>query len=169
MKFKSFEQFVTEMDRSEEIEKDIKDTGAPVPMDVEDTEAEADEVQTNEAEETEETAEGETKEEEAEEEAAQLVSEILESCYQAVVKEAMAYENDAHDDHTAESYMAENAALVAGLAGKALKQCKEAYGMEAYESALNTIKEAFSNKIDSIKLQEAGQDPEEGEGEPEAE
>ncbi len=63
---------------------------------------------------------------------------------------------------------AENAALVAGLAGKALKQCKEAYGMEAYESALNTIKEAFSNKIDSIKLQEAGQDPEE-DGEPEAE
>ena len=167
MKFKSFEQFVTEMDRSEEIEKDIKDTGAPVPMDVEDTEAEADEVQTNEAEESPEA--GETAEEETkEEEVKKLVSEILESCYQDVVKEAMEWENDAHDDHTAESYMAENAALVAGLAANALKECKEAYGMEAYESALNTIKEAFSNKIDSIKLQEAGQEPDE-DGEPEAE
>ena len=165
MKFKSFEQFVSEMDRSEEIEKDIKDTGTPVPMDIEDTEAEADEVQTNESEEGDAPEPGKMDGEEVK----KLVSEMLESCYQDVVKEAMEWENDAHDDHTAESYMAENAALVAGLAGKALKECKEAYGMEAYEAALNTIKESFSNKIDSIKLQESGHDPEEGEEEPEAE
>jgi hypothetical protein len=155
MRYKSFDQFVAEMDRSEEVEKEIVDLGTPDKKDIEETEAEADKVQTNEAE---EKSEGEeTKEEEVEE----MVSEILEKCYEKVVKEAKAWETDAHDDHTIETYMSENAALVAGLAAKAIKECKEEFGIEAYEAALNMVKEAFSKKIEEIKLAESGHAAEE--------
>jgi hypothetical protein len=155
MRYKSFDQFVAEMDRSEEVEKEVVDLGTPDKKDIEETEAEADKVQTNEAE---EKSEGEeTKEEEVEE----MVSEILEKCYEKVVKEAKAWETDAHDDHTIETYMSENAALVAGLAAKAIKECKEEFGIEAYEAALNMVKEAFSKKIEEIKLAESGHAAEE--------
>ena len=87
------------------------------------------------------------------------VSQILEKCYESVVVEAKAWETDAHDDHTIEAYMCENAALVAGLAAKACKDCKEEYGEEAYEAALNMIKEAFSNKIEEIKITMNGETP----------
>lgn len=157
MRYKSFDQFVAEMDRSEEVEKEIVDLGEPDPKDVEETEAEADKVQTNEAEEAEKTEESD----EAEEEAEEAVSEILEKCYEKVVKEAKAWETDAHDDHTVETYMCENVALVAGLSAKCLKDCKEEFGIEAYEAALNMVKEAFSKKIEEIKLAESGHAAEE--------
>jgi hypothetical protein len=152
MRYKSFDQFVSEMDRSEEIEKEIQDVSTPEQSDVEDTETEADKVQTNEAEEA-------PAEETKEEEKAEEVSQILEKCYESVVVEAKAWETDAHDDHTIEAYMCENAALVAGLAAKACKDCKEEYGEEAYEAALNMIKEAFSNKIEEIKITMNGETP----------
>jgi len=155
MRYKSFDQFVSEMDRSEEVEKEITDLGTPDKKDIEETEAEADKVQTNEAEEKPEGEEA--KEEEIEE----MVSEILEKCYEKVVKEAKAWETDAHDDHTIETYMCENAALVAGLSAKAIKDCKEEFGLEAYEAALNMVKEAFSKKIEEIKLAESGHAAEE--------
>lgn len=157
MRYKSFDQFVAEMDRSEEVEKEIVDLGEPDPKDIEETEAEADKVQTNEAEETEKSEEAEEKAEEVEE----AVSEILEKCYEKVIKEAKAWETDAHDDHTVETYMCENAALVAGLSAKCLKDCKEEFGIEAYEAALNMVKEAFSKKIEEIKLAESGHAAEE--------
>jgi hypothetical protein len=160
MRYKSFDQFVSEMDRSEEVEKEIVDLGTPDKKDIEETEAEADKVQTNEAEEKpegEEAKEEETKEEKIEE----MVSEMLEKCYEKVVKEAKAWETDAHDDHTIESYMCENAALIAGLSAKAIKECKEEFGVEAYEAALNMVKEAFSKKIEEIKLAESGHAAEE--------
>lgn len=155
MRYKSFDQFVSEMDRSEEIEKDVQDVSEPEQKDVEDTEVEADKVQTNEAEEVpaEEVPTEETKEEVEE------VSKQLEKCYESVVAEAKTWETDAHDDHTIESYMCENVALVAGLAAKACKECKEEYGEEAYEAALNMIKEAFSNKIEEIKVELNGETP----------
>lgn len=155
MRYKSFDQFVSEMDRSEEIEKDVQAISEPEQKDVEDTEVEADKVQTNEAEETPAVEAEETKEEEK----AEKVSQVLEKCYESVVAEAKAWETDAHDDHTIESYMCENAALVAGLAAKACKDCKEEYGEEAYEAALNMIKEAFSNKIEEIKITMNGETP----------
>ena len=155
MRYKSFDQFVSEMDRSEEIEKDVQAVSKPEQKDVEDTEVEADKVQTNESEEAPATETEETKEEEKVEE----VSQILAKCYESVVTEAKAWETDAHDDHTIEAYMCENAALVAGLAAKACKDCKEEYGEEAYEAALNMIKEAFSNKIEEIKVELNGEAP----------
>ena len=166
MRYKSFDQFVAEMDRSEEVEKEVVDLGTPDKKDIEETEAEADKVQTNEAEEKPESEEtpadeaGETKKEQAEE-VEEMVSEILEKCYEKVVKEAKAWETDAHDDHTIENYMCENAALVAGLSAKAIKDCKEEFGVEAYEAALNMVKEAFSKKIEEIKLAESGHAAEE--------
>jgi hypothetical protein len=159
MRYKSFDQFVSEMDRSEEVEKEIVDLGTPDKKDIEETEVEADKVQTNEAEEKPEGEEA--KEEEIEE----MVSEMLEKCYEKVVKEAKAWETDAHDDHTIESYMCENAALIAGLSAKAIKECKEEFGVEAYEAALNMVKEAFSKKIEEVKLAEGGYGAEEAEGE----
>ena len=155
MRYKSFDQFVSEMERSEEIEKEIQNLSEPEQKDVEETEAEADKVQTNEAEETPAPEAEETKEEEKAEE----VSKQLERCYESVIAEAKTWETDAHDDHTIESYMCENAALVAGLAAKACKDCKEEYGEEAYEAALNMIKEAFSNKIEEIKVELNGEAP----------
>jgi hypothetical protein len=150
MKYKSYEQFLSEMDRSEEIEKDTVDMGKPE----EHEEEEAETVQANESEDT------------NTEEVEEMVSEILEKCYEKVVKEAKKWESDAHDDHTIESYMCENAALVAGLAAKSLKVCKEQFGIEAYESALNMISEAFVNKIEEVKLSDAGKNPEYGDDEP---
>jgi hypothetical protein len=57
--------------------------------------------------------------------------------------------------------MCENVALVAGLSAKAIKDCKEEFGVEAYEAALNMVKEAFSKKIEEIKLAESGHAAEE--------
>ena len=176
-KLKSFEQFVAEMDKSEEIENNEVEVATPDTKEVEETEEEAEEVQASEESEVEEVeeaeeaglpaeelkdetveidsdveepenvekdlelegegdAEGEeiTEEaevsEEAEEEAEEVnaeesnptVAEMLKNCYEMVKNEAKVWEEDAHDDHTVESYMKENAALVAALAANTLKK-----------------------------------------------
>ncbi len=157
MRYKSFDQFVSEMDRAEEIEKEVVDLGSPEKHD----EEEADKVQANESEEK------PSAEEKAEEVVEKAVSEILSDCYEKVTLEAKAWESDAHDDHTIESYMCENASLVASLAAKSLKECKEEFGLEAYEAALNMISEAFDKKIQEVKLAESGKSPEDS-GEPQA-
>lgn len=149
-RYKSFDQFISEMDRAEEIENKVVNLGAPEEHD----EEEADKVQANESEEKTEVTE-------------KAVSEILSDCYEKVTKEAKTWESDAHDEHTVESYMMENASLVAGLAAKSLKDCKEEFGLEAYEAALNMISEAFDKKIQEIKLAESGHSPESSD-EPEA-
>lgn len=156
MRYKSFDQFISEMDRAEEIEKEVVNLGTPEEHD----EDEAEKVQANESEEKQAEAEKAEVVEKA-------VSEILSECYEMVTKEAKAWESDAHDEHTIESYMCENAALVAGLAAKSLKECKEEFGLEAYEAALNMISEAFDKKIQEVKLAESGQSPESSD-EPEA-
>lgn len=72
--------------------------------------------------------------------------------YQEVLKtEAEAYETDDYDEHTAESYMKENAALAAAIATKALEEMKESdeeYTKEAYEATCNTMKESYAKKIE---------------------
>lgn len=182
-KLKSFEQFVSEMDRSEEIEKDIAEVGAPEEKDVEEVEADAEEVQEEETEEAEEQVEEseeseeeveeseeseeeaveeseeseeevEESEEEAEEEVAETksVAEMLTELYEGSCKnEAKAYEEDAHDEHTIESYMKENAALCAALAAKSLKEMKEDYAVEAYEAACNEMIESYTKKMNEMK------------------
>ena len=79
------------------------------------------------------------------------VSEMLETCYSKVKEEAKVWESDAHDDHTIETYMIENAALVASLSANTLKEMKEESASEAYEACLNQMVEAYTKKINEMK------------------
>jgi hypothetical protein len=141
-KVKTLEQYISEMSRAEEIEKEINDMGTPVGKDVEDVEDEADEVQANESEEY-----------NTDDESGDIisVSEMLETCYSKVKEEAKVWESDAHDDHTIETYMIENAALVASLAANTLKEMKEDSESEAHEACLNQMIEAYTKKINEMK------------------
>lgn len=156
-KLKSFEQFVSEMDRSEEIEMDGVEMGTPDEMGPEEAEEKAEEVQ-----ESEEEAEESDESEEAEEnEAPKSLAEMLSEMYESTCKEeAKAYEEDAHDEHTIESYMKENAALVAGLAAKTLKEMKEEYAVEAFEAACNEMVEAYTKKMNEMKEMDSAADAE---------
>ena len=202
-KLKSFEQFVSEMDRSEEIEKEVEATGTPDNMDAEEAEAEAEEVQEveeadeaglpaeeledetkevdndveepenvekdleldgeGEAEGEEITEEAEVSEEEEEvnaEESTPTVAEMLKEAYEACKNEAKVWEEDAHDDHTVESYMKENAALVAALAANTLKEMKDEFSVEAYEAACNEMIEAYTKKVNEMKESNSSADAE---------
>jgi len=91
-----------------------------------------------------------TKEEKVEE----TVSSMLEKVYESCKNEAKVYEDDAHDSHTIESYMSENAALIATLAVGALKEMKEEYSTEAFEAACNKMVESYTTKITELKESE---------------
>ena len=108
-----------------------------------------------EAEELEDELEGEGDaegEEISESEESKLFSDVLTELYEGSCKnEAKAYEEDAHDEHTIESYMKENAALVAALAAKSLKEMKEGCTIEAYEAACNEMIESYSKKMNEMK------------------
>ena len=91
-----------------------------------------------------------TEEVEEEEEAAK-VSDLLQEVYESCKNEAKVWADDAHDEHTVETYMKENAALVGGLAAKTLKEMKEDYSVEAYEAACNEMIEAYSKKVNEMK------------------
>ena len=104
-----------------------------------------------ESEETEEVAEEETEEVAEEEEEVRLVSDMLKEVYESCKNEAKAWEDDAHDEHTVETYMKENAALVGALAAQSLKEMKEEYSVEAYEAACNEMIEAYSKKVNEMK------------------
>jgi hypothetical protein len=87
-----------------------------------------------------------------------LVSEMLQDVYESCKNEAKAYEEDAHDDHTIESYMVENAALIATLAAKSLNEMKEEYSKEAYEAACNSMVESYTKKMDEMKESNSPED-----------
>ena len=237
-KLKSFEQFLSERDRTEDIQQDVINTSTPDVKGAEEAEEEAEEVQgteeiteaknankdskkiiklvnknieagsdkddalmdvlldggyfdetsdeyiefvasidsklvdpvdtfesketEEEIEEVEEEAEEEIEEveEEAEEEAeeAKQVSEMLQEVYEACKNEAKVYEDDAHDDHTVESYMIENAALIAALAAKSLTEMKEEYSTEAFEAACNGMIESYTKKMNEMKETESSED-----------
>ncbi len=145
-KIKTFETFVTEMDRTEEIQDTVIKAGEPEEKDVEETEEEAEEVQEAEGV----TAIG------IQEPNSKLASKVpvygmLEKCYEAVIDEAKEWAEDAHDDHTIETYMAENAALVAKLAVNTLTEMKGDMETEAFEACLNRMSEAYAKKINEMK------------------
>ena len=119
------------------------------------TEEEIEEVEEEAEEEVEEEVEEEA-EEEAEE--AKQVSEMLQEVYEACKNEAKVYEDDAHDDHTVESYMIENAALIAALAAKSLTEMKEEYSTEAYEAVCNGMIESYTKKMNEMKETESAED-----------
>ena len=115
------------------------------------TEAEEAEVSEEEAEETEEVNA---------EESNPTVSEMLKEVYEMVKNEAKVWEEDAHDEHTVESYMKENAALVAALSANTLKEMKEEFSVEAYEAACNEMIEAYTKKINEMKEADSVSDAE---------
>lgn len=154
---------------AEELEDETKDVTEPKEFDGE----EVDETPNDDSEELEDELEGEgdaegdeiSESEEAEEvnenpAAAIAVASMLKEVYEACKKEAKAYEEDAHDEHTIESYMKENAALVGALAATALKEMKEEYTTEAYEAACNEMIEAYSKKVNELKEMDHSADAE---------
>lgn len=144
---KRFEEFVSEMDRAEEIEADVVTKGTPEIKSEEEAEEEAEEVQG--IDEAGEAIIGDDAKKIKEE--TKPVADLLKECYEAVIKEAKAWEEDAHDEHTVETYMAENASLVAGMAANCVKEMKENMESEAYEACLNKMSEAFTKKINESK------------------
>ena len=142
----SFEQYVQEADRSEEIEKDIVDLGEP--EDLEDEKEE--EVPVAEEEHSEEESEEES------EEVVKTVSEMLKEVYEAAYNEACAYEKDDYTEHTVESYLNEVAAMNAGMMFEVYEKShgsvKESdITLEMYEAIGEGMKEAYSKKIDEMK------------------
>jgi len=90
------------------------------------------------------------------------VADKLNECYEKIVYEAKEWANDVHDDNTEESYMKENAALVAALAAKALKETKE-HTPEQYEASINVMKDAFSKKLNEVlEMEKEGEESELG-------
>jgi hypothetical protein len=144
---KKFEEFVSEMDRAEEIEQDVVDKGTPEIKSEEEAEEEAEEVQG--IDEAGEAIIGDEAKKIKEE--TKPVADMLKACYEAVIKEAKSWEEDAHDEHTVETYMAENASLVAGMAANCVKEMKEDMASEAYEAVLNKMSEAYAKKINESK------------------
>ena len=86
------------------------------------------------------------------------VAEMLKEVYESCKSEAKVWEEDAHDDHTAESYMKENAALVATLSSASLKEMKEDYTTEAFEAACNEKIESYTKKMNEMKETESAED-----------
>jgi len=84
------------------------------------------------------------------------VADKLNECYTEAIEEAKEWADDVHDNHTVVSYMEENAALVAALAVKALKECKD-HTPEQLEGALNTLKDSYSKKIEEMKEMEGAE------------
>jgi len=153
---KKFEEFVLEIDRTEEIEATVVTKGTPKTKSEEETEEETEEVQG--LDEAGEAIIGDDAEKIKDE--TKPVSEMLKDCYEAVITEAKAWNEDAHDEHTIEMYMAENASLVAGMAVDCVKEMKEDMASEAYEACLNKMSEAFTKKINESKEASAATDAE---------
>ena len=109
-----------------------------------------------EAEEDDDNSEEEADESEEEEITEKAVAELMKECYESAVKEAVAYDGDDYPDHTLESYLKENAALIAALATKTLESAHaelrdDELTIETYEAVLNSMKDAYSKKIDEMK------------------
>ena len=73
-----------------------------------------------------------------------------------MIKEACAYDGDDYPDHTLESYLKENAALVAALTAESMEQAHaeikdDDMTIETYEAMLNTVKESYNKKIEELK------------------
>ena len=140
-------------DETEVVDNDVEaaeDKSKELEAELEDTVDGAGDEEISEAEEAEEVKSEEVEEVEEEEEA-QAVSDMLSEVYEACKNEAKAWADDAHDEHTVETYMKENAALVGALAAKSLKEMKEDYSVEAYEAACNEMIEAYSKKVNEMK------------------
>ena len=164
-KILSFEEYaanknLANTDKLAEDEIEIKVDGEyEIEVEKEDEDEKEAEAETEETEETEEETEEVEEVEEAEEEKEEvekIVSEIMTEAYESVVKEACQYHGDDYPDHTLESYLKENAALVATLTAQSAEDAHVdihdgGFTKEAYEACLNDIKESYNKKIEELK------------------
>ena len=145
---KSFEEYVSDIDKAKQIEYKNSYELNSVEREVEDVKDDAESKQVSEAGE----APTETEKAETPESAPKKdVSDLLKECYEILKEEAKAWQDDAHDEHTIESYMVENAALVARLAVETLDDMKSDMKTEAHESCLNRMIESYTKKINESK------------------
>ena len=103
----------------------------------------------SEDEDDEDEDESDDEDEESEEEP-KLVTDILKEAFEAIKNEAKIWEEDMHDTHTVETYLNENAALVASMGANALTEMKKDITLEQYEAACNGLKESYSKKIEEM-------------------
>ena len=95
-------------------------------------------------------------EDEDEDELIENCSEQLKKCYETAMTEACAYEGDDYAEHTVETYVKENASLVAThlceMYERACGEVKEQdLTIEMYEASCNEMKESFNKRIDEMK------------------
>jgi len=131
--------------------------------DVEDDESDDDEDDDESDEDDDDESDDEDDDEDDEDDEDDKLEEVLETCsdhlsksYEMAIKEAVDYEGDDYPDHTLESYMKENAALVATLAATAMEEGysevkDEDLTQEMYEAMLNEMKESYIKKIEEMK------------------
>ena len=165
-KILSFEEYATSKNFTSADEVTETDDDKVLGISDEDSESEEHEKIEGEEEEKEEDAEDESDDDESEEEdddeseeeeiTEKAVAELMKECYESAVKEAIAYDGDDYPDHTLESYLKENAALIAALATKTLESAHaelrdDELTIETYEAVLNSMKDAYSKKIDEMK------------------
>ena len=145
-KILSFEEFGAQSKTDTAVAEPTTDT-----TDVKDTET-TDVEDTTDAEETEETEETTEESEELEEtEESKTVAEMMEAMKEAMKSEAKKYEADEYEEHTADKYLQENAALAAAVATKALEEMNEtdeSYNKETFEATCQLLKDAYAKKID---------------------
>lgn len=134
----------------EEEAENSEESGEEAEGEEESDEEESDE-DDEESDDDDEESDEEESEESEEEEKVETVSELLEKCYEMVKTEAKVWEEDMHDTHTVESYLEENAMLVASLATKCLTEMKEDLTKETFEAVCNRLSEAYSKKMNEIK------------------
>lgn len=144
-----------ELEQTNEAEEESEEAETEEAEKEEETEDSEDEEESDDDDDDEEDDddddEEESEESEESKEEVETVSELLEKCYEMVKNEAKVWEEDMHDTHTVESYLEENAMLVASLATKALTEMKKDLTKEAFEAACNKLVEAYSKKINEIK------------------
>ena len=165
-KILSFEEYATSKNFTSADEVTETDDDKVLGISDEDSESEEHEKIEGEEEEKEEDAEDGSDVDESEEEdddeseeeeiIEKQVAELIKECYESAVKEAIAYDGDDYPDHTLESYLKENAALIAAFATKTLESAHaelrdDELTIETYEAVLNSMKDAYSKKIDEMK------------------
>ena len=169
-KILSFEEYATSKNFTSAEEVTETDDDKVLGISDEDSESEEHEKIEGEEEEKEEDAEDDAEDEdddeddddddkenaEEAEDKVEQVSELMKKCYEYAVTEVCEYHKDDYPDHTVESYLKENAALVATLAAKALEEAHaildpEELTVEMYEAILNNMKESYNKKIDELK------------------
>jgi hypothetical protein len=151
-----------------DLEKETEEEPAEEPEETEEEPAEEpEETEEEPAEEPEETEEEPAEEpvtvvDDIKDDEDPTVESISKNLYEKVKKEATAWNEDMHDEHTIESYLKENCAMHAGMMANALKELKGAkddYTVEMYEAACETLKESFTKKIDEMKEAYAAEGP----------